>query len=223
VPDEVFGDPYVPPESDGSGSDRVLLRHANDLFKQAGCTRDGSVLKLPNGQPLQFEFLDSSTALEPHTQPFEENLRKLGVQTQMRIVDAAQYQSRLNSFDFDVVTMALGGTLTPGDDLHTVFSSQAASTPGSRNLGGIADPAIDFLLDKIARVETRAELDTACRALDRVLRAGRYWVPMWYRDTSLVAYWDVFSRPSAQPKYATGAPGIWWWDADKAKRIGYSG
>ena len=207
VPDEVFGDPYLPPVSDGSGSDRTLLRRADDLFKQAGCTRDGSVLKLPNGQPLQFEFLDSSSALEPHTQPFEANLRKLGVQTQIRIVDAAQYQSRLQSFDFDVITMALSGTLTPGDDLHDVFSSKAAQTPGSRNMAGVADPAVDFLLDKIAKVTTREELDTASRALDRVLRANRYWVPMWYRDTSLVAHWDVFSRPDTQPKYATGAPG----------------
>ena len=90
-------------------------------------------------------------------------------------------------------------------------------------MAGIADPAVDALLDRIAKVTTREELDTACRALDRVLRAGRYWVPMWYRDTSLIAYWDVFSRPASEPKYATGAPGIWWWDAEKAKRIGYQG
>ena len=221
IPDEAFGDPYVPPVSDGSGSDRDLLRRADQLFKAAGCTRDGSVLKLPSGQPLQFEFLDSSSALEPHTEPFQANLRKLGIVTQIRIVDSAQYQSRLNDFDFDVVTMALGGTLTPGDDLRDVFSSDAAQRPGSRNLAGIADPAVDALLERIAKVMTREELDTTCRALDRVLRAGRYWVPMWYRDTSLVAYWDVFSRPASEPKYATGAPGLWWWDAEKAKRIGY--
>jgi microcin C transport system substrate-binding protein len=223
IPDEVFGDPYVPPVSDGSGSDRTLLRRADELFKAAGCTRDGSVLKLPNGQPLQFELLDSSSALEAISEPFQANLRKLGVVTQFRIVDSAQYQSRLNDFDFDVVTMALGGSLTPGDDLRDVFSSAAAGRPGSRNLAGIADPAVDALLDRIAKVTTRQELDTACRALDRVLRAGRYWVPMWYRDTSPIAYWDVFSRPPSEPKYATGAPGIWWWDAEKAKRIGYQG
>jgi microcin C transport system substrate-binding protein len=223
VPDEVFGTPWEPPVSDGSGSDRALLRKGDQLLRAAGCKRAGNRLLLPDGTPFGIEFLDSSSALQPHTEPFIANLRRLGIDARARIVDTVQYKRRLDSFDFDIVTMALGGSLTPGIDLKNVYGSQAAKTEGSRNICGISDPAVDFLLDRIARAESRAALDVAARALDRVLRAGRYWVPMWYRDKSLIAYWDVFSRPEQTPKYGTGAPGTWWWDAEKAKKIGYQG
>jgi microcin C transport system substrate-binding protein len=104
--------------------------------------------------------------------------------------------------------------------LRVVFSSAAAAQNGSRNLAGVADPAVDALIEKIATAQSRDELNTAARALDRVLRAGHYWVPNWYRDTAWVAHWDVFSRPERQPKLGTGAPGAWWWDEAKAKTIG---
>ncbi|MFN3890105.1 MAG: extracellular solute-binding protein [Beijerinckiaceae bacterium] len=222
VPEEVFGEPWVPPVSDGSGSDRNLLRRANDLLMAAGCKREGSRIRLPDGSPFEIEFLDSQGALKPHTEPFQANLRRLGIESQFRQVDAAQYKRRLDGFDFDIITMALGGSLTPGDGLRNIYSSQAAKTPGSRNLGGIASPAVDALVERIARAQTREELNVSARALDRVLRAGRYWIPMWYKDRALIAHWDVFGRPEKTPKYGNGAPGLWWWDADKARKIGYS-
>jgi microcin C transport system substrate-binding protein len=135
-------------------------------------------------------------------------------------VDSAQYKRRLDAFDFDVMTMALGGARTPGDELRIVYGSQAAATPGSRNMAGVADPVVDELIEKIARVDNRAQLNVLCRVLDRVLRAGRYWVPMWYRQNSLLAHWDVFARPDVAPKFSTGATSTWWWDSEKAKRIG---
>jgi len=220
VPDSVFGDPYVPPVSDGSGSDRALLRQANEMLLAAGCVRDGGVLKLPSGKPFEIEFLDSSDALQPHTAPYEQNLRKLGIAAQSRIVDAAQYKSRTENFDFDVVTMAFGGSATPGAELHVFLSSKAATMEGSRNLSGVADPVVDALIEKIVHASTRDELDIACRVLDRVLRSAHYWVPMWYLDQYWVAYWDAFSRPAIQPKLGVGAPDTWWWDEDKAKKIG---
>jgi microcin C transport system substrate-binding protein len=223
VPDEVFGEPYVPPVSDGSGSDRNLLRKADELLRAAGCKRDGGRLLLASGEPFEIEFLDSSGALKPHTEPLQGNLRKLGINTTFRTVDAAQYKRRLDNFEFDIVTMALGGSFTPGDGLRITWGSEAAKTPGTRNVAGVQDAAVDFLIDKISRANSRDELNVAARALDRVLRAGRYWIPMWYKDKSLVAYWDVFSRPEKTPRYSTGAPGIWWWDAEKAKRINYQG
>ena len=223
VPDEVFGEPYVPPVSDGSGSDRALLRKADDLLRAAGCKRDGGRLLLASGEAFEIEFLDSSGALKPHTEPLQANLRKLGITTTFRTVDAAQYKRRLDNFDFDIVTMALGGSFTPGDGLRITWSSDAAKTPGTRNVAGVQDPAVDFLVHRISRASSREELTVAARALDRVLRAGRYWIPMWYKDKSLIAYWDVFSRPETRPRYATGAPGVWWWDAEKAKRINYQG
>ena len=223
VPAEVFGEPYMPPSSDGSGSDRNLLRRADDLLRAAGCKRDNNRLLLPDGTPFEVEFLDSSGALKPHTEPLQANLRKLGIASTFRTVDAAQYKRRLDNFDFDIVTMALGGSFTPGDGLRITWSSEAAKTPGTRNVAGVESKAVDFLIDKISRADTRDELNIACRALDRVLRAGRYWIPMWYKDKSLIAYWDVFSRPDKTPRYSTGAPGTWWWDAEKAKRIDYKG
>jgi microcin C transport system substrate-binding protein len=216
----VFGEAYTPPVSDGSGSDRQLLRQANEMLIAAGCKRDGGVLKLPDGKPLSIEFLDSSEAMQPHTAPFEQNLRKLGIDAHSRIVDAAQLKSRQESFDFDVVGMALGGNPTPGFELRIFLGSKAAAQPGSRNLAGVADPVVDALIEKIAKAQSREALNIACRALDRVLRASFYWVPMWYRDDALLAYWDAFSRPDKQPRLGTGAPDTWWWDEQKAKKIG---
>jgi len=216
----VFDDAYTPPVSDGSGADRTLLKQAYDLLLSAGCRRDGGTMLLPNGKPLTIEFLDSSNVMQPHTTPFIQNLGKLGIQASLRIVDAAQLKSRTEAFDYDVVTEALAGSTTPGVGLRVVFTSEAAKQNGSRNLAGVADPVVDALIETIAAAKSREELNAACRALDRLLRAGHYWVPMWYRDTAWVAYWDAFSRPERQPKLSTGAPGTWWWDEGKAKTIG---
>jgi microcin C transport system substrate-binding protein len=197
-----------------------LLKKANDLFIAAGCKRDGGVLKLPSGAPLTIEFLDSSEVMQPHVTPFEQNLKRLGVAARSRIVDATQLKSRTDNFDFDIIMRATGGSLTPGADLRQAFSSAAASIPASPNIAGISDPAIDALVEKAANAATREELDTACRALDRVLRANRYWVPAWYNDSYWVAYWNAFSRPDRQPKFGAGAPDTWWWNGEKAKKIG---
>ncbi|MCC2097382.1 MAG: ABC transporter substrate-binding protein, partial [Hyphomicrobiales bacterium] len=220
VPQEVFGEPWAPPASDGSGSDRNLLRKANALLMAAGCKRQGRQLLLPDGSPFEMQFLDSGGALTPHTQPFQANLKKLGIASSIRIVDAAQYKRRLDNFDFDIMIMAMGGSHTPGDSLRYVYSSVAAKTKGSRNMAGIAEPAIDEMLERVARASTREELTVAVRVLDRLLRAGRYWVPMWYKSGDFIAYWDVFSRPEKQPKFGTGAPDTWWWDEAKADKIG---
>jgi microcin C transport system substrate-binding protein len=220
VDDSVFGDPYVPPVSDGSGSDRTLLKRANDILLAAGCKREGGALKLPSGAPFSIEFLDFSDALQPHTAPYQQNLRKLGIDSRSRIVDAAQYKSRTENFDFDVVTMAFGGAVTPGAELRVFLSSQAAKMEGSRNLSGVADPVVDALIERIVHAATRDDLNVACRVLDRVLRTAHYWVPMWYSDAVRAAYWDAFSRPAIQPKLGVGAPDTWWWDEDKAKKIG---
>jgi microcin C transport system substrate-binding protein len=218
-----FGEPYIPPASDGSGSDRALLKQAYDMLVAAGCKREGSTLMLPNGKPFSIEFLDSNPALQPHTMPFIQNLGRLGIQANIRIVDPAQYKSRTDAFDFDVVTAASGGSFTPGVDLRNVYTSESAKQNASRNLAGVSDPVVDALVQTIADATSRDALNNACRALDRVLRAGHYWVPMWYRDTYWVAYWDAFSRPDVQPKLGVGAPGSWWWDEAKAKANGING
>ncbi|HEV7260250.1 MAG TPA: extracellular solute-binding protein [Bosea sp. (in: a-proteobacteria)] len=220
VPDEVFGEPWLPPVSDGSGSDRALLRRADEMLRAAGCKRDGNVLKLPNGQPFEIEFLDSQGALQPHTQPFQANLKRLGINATSRIVDGAQYQRRLDEFDFDIISRALGGSAIPSDSLRIVYGSEAAKTRGSRNVGGVSDPAIDAMIEAIGQADSYAKVVVAAKCLDRLLRAGRYWIPMWWNDEEWLAYWDMFDRPQTKPKYGSGAPSIWWYNAEKAKRIG---
>ncbi len=220
APEEVFGEPYVPPPTDGSGSDRALLRRANEMLLAAGCKREGSNLKLPNGKPFVIEFLDKSDYMEPRQQPFQQNLRKLGIDAHTRIVDSTQYKSRVDDYDFDITTMALGSSPTPGVELRLLFGSKAGKAPRSRNLSGIDDPIVDALIDKAAGARTREELRFACRALDRVLRAGRYWIPQWYDGTVRFAFWDAFSAPERQPALGSGAPDTWWWDTEKAKKIG---
>jgi microcin C transport system substrate-binding protein len=219
LPAAVFGEAVMPPVSDGSGSDRSLLRRADQMLRAAGCRREGQVLKGPDGKPFEIEFLDSNPALQPHAQTFQANLRRLGINAYSRLVDGAQYTQRRNAFDFDVISMALAGSLTPGDALRVVYGSEAARTPGSQNVAGIAHPAIDRLIEAIGAAKSRADLTIVCRALDRVLRAGHYWVPMYYRSDSWIAYWDLFARPQTLPKHSTGAPMTWWYDAVKARQI----
>ena len=216
VPDEVFGEPYVPPVSDGSGQDRALLRKASQLLKDAGCPIKNGKRVMPNDEPITIEFLIDEPTFEPHHMPFIKNLGILGIDASLRIVDPVQYRARRDGFDFDLTVDRFSLSETPGDLLRSFFSSQAAALKGSNNLAGIADPAIDSLIDTIIAAPTRPALVTACRALDRVIRAGRYWIPHWYKPSHWIAYWDVFGKPAAQPRYFRGIPETWWHDANKA-------
>jgi microcin C transport system substrate-binding protein len=221
VPDEVFGEPFVPPVSDGSGQDRALLRKAQQLLQEAGLTaKDGKRL-LPNGEVLTIEFLTDEASFQPHHATFMKNLGQLGIEASLRLIDAVQYRARLESFDFDITTQRMSMSPTPGDSLRPYFSSHAAATKGSYNLSGVANPAIDVLIEKAIAAETRADLTNACRALDRVFRAGRYWVPQWFRSSHPIAYWDQFEHPPKPPRYAqgTGAPENWWYDGAKAAKL----
>jgi microcin C transport system substrate-binding protein len=226
VPDEVFGMPFVPPVSDGSGQDRTLLRKASQLLNEAGLVIKDSKRLLPNGEVFKIEFLLDEPSFQPHHAPFLKNLGTLGIEASLRLVDAVQYRARVEDFDFDITTERLGISATPGDSMRPTFSSQAAATKGSYNLAGIANPAIDALIEKILAADTRADLTTACRAFDRVFRAGRYWVPHWYRATHPVAYWDVFDHPASLPRYqidnyssSVGERILWWYDAAKAAKL----
>jgi len=218
VPDEVFGEPYVPPVSDGSGHDLRLLRRAAQLLADAGYPVVNGRRVLPNGEPITIEFLDDEPGLQPHHLPFIKNLSTLGIQASLRIVDPVQYRKRVDDFDFDITVDRLSFSSTPGDSLRTYLSSQAASIKGSQNHAGIADPAIDAMIGHIIAANTREELTVACRALDRVFRSGRYWIPHWYLPAHRIAYWDVFNWPATRPRYFRGIPETWWYDKDKATK-----
>ena len=221
VPDEVFGTPFLPPVSDGSGQDRALLRKASQLLQDAGLLiKDGKRL-LPNGEVFKIEFLADEPSLQPHHAPYIKNLGTLGIEASLRVVDPVQYRARVEDFDFDMTIERFSMSATPGDAMRPFFSSQAAATKGSYNLAGIASPALDALIEKIIGANSRADLTIACRAFDRVFRAGRYWVPQWYRTSHPIAYWDVFDHPARPPRYAqgVGAPENWWFDGGKAARL----
>lgn len=219
VPDEVFGAPFVPPVSDGSGRDRALLRRAVGLIRAAGFTLKDGKLFTPQGERVTIEFFLEEPSFQPHHQVYIKNLIDLGIDATLRFVDPAQGQARVNDFDFDLVVKRYGFSTTPGDSLRAYFSSQGAAIKGSHNLAGIADPVVDTLIETIAAAPDRAALVTACRALDRVLRAGRYWVPHWYKPSHWIAYWDTFGRPPHKPRYARGIPDTWWYDSDKAAQL----
>jgi microcin C transport system substrate-binding protein len=226
VPDEVFGTPFVPPVSDGSGQDRTLLRKASQLLLDAGlAVKDGKRM-LPNGEVFKIEFLVDEPSIQPHHAPYIKNLGTLGIEASLRMVDAVQYRARLEDFDFDMTIERFSMSATPGDGMRPFFSSQAAKTKGSYNLAGIANSAIDALIEKILGADNRADLTIACRAFDRVFRAGRYWVPQWYRTSHPIAYWDVFDHPKKLPRYqidsyssSVGERILWWSDPDKAAKL----
>ncbi|MBR0873780.1 ABC transporter substrate-binding protein [Bradyrhizobium tropiciagri] len=221
VPDEVFSLPFVPPKSDGSGQDRTQLRKAAQLLNDAGCAVKDGKRVLPNGEAFTIEFLVDEPSLQPHHGPYIKNLGTLGIAATFRLVDAVQYRARVEDFDFDMTMQRFSSSATPGDSMRPFFSSQAAKTKGSYNLAGIANPAIDALIEKIIGANDRKELTIACRAFDRVFRAGRYWVPQWYRNTHPIAYWDQFDHPEKPAKYAqgVGAPENWWYDPAKAAKL----
>ena len=223
VPDQVFGEPFVPPVSDGSGQDRALLRKATQILGDAGFPIKGGKRVNAKGEPITFEFLIDEPTFEPHHMPFIKNLRTLGIEATLRIVDPVQYRARVEDFDFDVTVDRFGFSTIPGDSLRIYFSSLAAATKGSQNLAGIADPAVDALIEKIIAAKTRPELVTAARALDRVIRSGNYWIPHWYKASHRIAYWDVFGHPATKPRYSRGIPETWWYDRDKAAKLEKSG
>jgi microcin C transport system substrate-binding protein len=219
VPDEVFGAPFMPPVSDGSGQDRTMLRKAAVLLQLAGMVRKDGKLVTPQGERITIEFLNDEPAFQPHHLPFIKNLATLGIDATLRIVDPVQYHARVDGFDFDIAVNRLTFSSTPGDGVRPYFTAQAAATKGSQNLAGISDPVVDVLTERIIAAPTKAALIVACKALDRVFRAGRYWIPQWYNPAHRIAYWDVFGRPATKPRYARGIPETWWYDRDKAAKV----
>ncbi len=221
VPDEVFGEVYVPPKSDGSGKDRALLRRATDLLAAAGWKLSGNSLVDASGAPLTVEFLIDAAAFIRVLSPWLENLRAIGINASIREVDASQYAGRTNDFDFDVILVAFGLTPTPLSGFDTMYGSAAADQKGSDNTIGIKSKAVDGLIEKLQGVNSRQELVAILRALDRVLRAGRYSIPSWFAADHKVAHWAIFGAPEKKPDYAFNPETSWWFDADKARAIGY--
>lgn len=219
LPPEVLGEPYVSPVSDGSGSDRRLLRTAAQLLNEAGWELKNNRRMNKAGEALEIEFLIYEPTFERVLGPYVKNLNALGIGASIRRVDPAQYERRVKAFDFDVVSARFSMRPTPGAELINFFGSSSADTDGSYNLAGIKSPVIDALTEKVLKARSRQELTTAMRAMDRVLRAGHYWVPEWYKASHTIAHWNKFSRPEIKPKYDRGIVDTWWFDAEKASKL----
>jgi microcin C transport system substrate-binding protein len=220
IPPDVFGEPYVPPVSDGSGRDRRQLAEASKLLTEAGWTVNADGVRVNDkGEVLALELLMDEPSLEKIFGFYVEKLRSVGIQASIRNIDAAQYQVRLKDFDYDLDMSRFSLDVTPGPEMRLYWSSEAAATKGSRNLPGIADPVIDTLIDRMLQAASRDELRTIAHALDRVLRAGHYWVPQWYKAAHTVAFWDRFSWPAIKPTYDRGIQDTWWYDAEKAAKL----
>lgn len=220
LPESVFGPPLVAPTTDGTGKDREPLRIANDLLKQAGLKRDGRTLLGLDGKPFTIEFLNNSPAFERIINPFIKNLKLLGIEATFRLVDPAQYQSRLNDYDFDVAGRRYSLSATLSDSVRQFWNSESAKTPGSYNIAGIADPVVDHLIEAALSARTRNDMTTAAKALDRVLRSGYYWVPQWNKPIHTVAIWDMFGYPEEPPFYDFPVESTWWLDEEKARKVG---
>ena len=212
---EVFSAPELPPVSDGSGQDRKLLRQASELLDKAGWANDNGLRKNAKSETLSAEFLIESPVFERILAPLVKNLKLLGIDASIRIVDEAQYQSRREAFDYDILSSRFASGVTPGTGLRVFFGTASADAPGSFNISGVKSPAIDTLIEQVVSAESRKQLDIAGRALDRVLRAEHFWVPNWHKGSHWIAHWDRFGWPAVKPKYDRGIVDTWWYDPAK--------
>ncbi len=221
IAEEVFSTEFIPPETDGSGKNRSSLRAASKLLRAAGWTvTDGKLVHSETGALFEFEFLmQSGGAFERIIQPFARNLERLGIVVNIRLVDTAQYQNRIDNFDFDMLWGGFGQSLSPGNEQRDFWGSAAADVPGSRNLIGIRDPVVDELIEAVIAAPDREALIAASRALDRVLLWGHYVVPLWHLRSYRIAYWDMFGRPEITARYDHGFPSTWWVDPARVQAL----
>ncbi len=221
VPPEIFTKPYENPVGGNPEAVRSNLREASRLVKEAGFEIRDRKLVSPGGQPVNVEFLSQDPGDERGILFYKPNLERLGINVTVRTVDDVQFQNRLRNFDFDIVTNVWAQSLSPGNEQRDYFGSQAADVPGSHNVGGIKNPAVDALIDRIIFAKSRDELVAACKAMDRVLLWNFYLVPQFIAGYARSARWDRFSHPDPLPKYGASAfPNLWWWDAEKAAKTG---
>jgi microcin C transport system substrate-binding protein len=212
IPDAVFTTEYDPPKYDGSGNIRDGIRQALKLLKEAGWTFKGE--KLVNeetGQPFEFEILLDNPQFERIVLPLAKNLERMGITARVRTVDVAQYEKRMETFDYDMAVVAFGQSLSPGNEQREYWGSKAADEPGSRNVIGIKSKVIDALIEELIQSPNRASLVAHTRALDRVLQYGYYVIPNYHIAAFRVAYWNKFRRPAVTPKYGVGLD-TWWVD-----------
>ena len=222
VPASVFTTPYTNPVAGTPDAVRANLREAVRLFKEAGYElRGGQMVNAKTGEPLTVEFLEFQNVFERVILPYAAQLKLIGIQSSLRVIDQAQYQNRIRAFDFDVTTASWPESLSPGNEQREFWGSAAAGKEGSRNLIGIKDPGIDALVEKVIYAKDRPTVLAATHALDRVLLAHDYVVPQWASNVSRTIRWNRFNRPKVLPTYgSSGFPTTWWYDDALAAKTG---
>lgn len=219
LPDEVFTTAPAAPESSGKDGIRSNLRKAKKLLHQAGWAVKDGVLQNSEGKEFRFEILLASPSFERVMAPYVNNLKKIGVVVDYRTIDPALYTDRVQKFDFDMIVHVYGQSLSPGNEQKNFWHSEAADHPGSRNLAGIKNPAVDAMVDKIIYAKTQEELTAACRALDRILWYGYYLVPNWYLNVWRLAYHNKFNQPDTLPLYYNHFQLLMTWWAKNGKSM----
>lgn len=222
VPPEVFTKPYANPVGGNPEAVRANLREALGLLKEAGYeVRERKLVDAKTGAPFEIELLGADPNSERVMLFYKPSLERLGIAVSVRTIDPTQYENRLRTWDFDVVISVWGESLSPGNEQREFWGSQAADAAGSRNVIGIKNPAIDKLIERVIYTKDRADLVAATKALDRVLLWNHYVVPQYTYSKVRTARWDRFGRPDELPKYGqSGWPFIWWYDAERAAKIG---
>jgi microcin C transport system substrate-binding protein len=209
VPPEVFGPPFQPAATDGSGRDRTNLRQAAKLLKEAGFKVQDGVLQNADGAPVQFEITLRLPSNERIALAYTRNLKRLGIEARVRLVESAQFQGLIDSYDFDMVFGFWGVTLSPGNEQQNYWSSLTANQSGGRNWAGVSDPAVDAMIDALGAARTREELTAAARALDRILMWNYYVLPLYHDAGQRIAYWRKLSRPETVPVYGVRLETFW--------------
>lgn len=220
LPPEVFTETYGNPVG---GSDQVMrdnLREAVRLLGEAGWElKNRQMVNRETGQPMRIEMLLSSDSASRISLPYAKTLQRIGITMDQRLVETSTYIERLRNFDFDMTTAVWGQSLSPGNEQRNYWGSESADRPGSRNYAGIADPAIDALINEVIFAKTRDDLIAATRAMDRALLHGHYVIPQFFYPYDRLVIWDKFGRPDPLPEYSTGFPTVWWSDEQKVARI----
>ena len=209
VEQTVMDGTYRPSVSDGSGSDRKVMRAALDQFEAAGYSFEGRRLVGPDGNPLAFEILAQSPEQVKMAEAYTRTLGRLGIAATVRLIDDSQYQARKNNFDYDMIIASYSASLSPGAEQAYRWSSKAKDVNGSFNYAGAADPAIDALIDDIVTTRSREDFVAAVRAYDRVLISGHYVVPLFHLPEQRLARWAFIKHPETTPLYGYQLPTFW--------------
>ncbi|PZQ49496.1 MAG: ABC transporter substrate-binding protein [Rhodovulum sulfidophilum] len=206
-------DAYAPPVSDGSPRNRRNMRAAAEELREAGWTVENGVLKNAGGEPFRFEILLSGAQSEVAAGLFRDALRQLGIDARITLVDEAQYNARKADYDFDMILNTWNMSLSPGNEQMLYWGSGGVTTPGTRNYPGVNSPAAEAMIADMLATRDPAEFQAAVQALDRVLTTGRYVIPFWFQDRSLIAHKADLRYPERLPVYGDWIgwlPEVWW-------------